>query len=70
MKNSELIADFLSGPMAIVGQMHSYGEQISDETVVANILKSLTPKFDYVVGAIEEAKDLSVLSIDECIGSL
>ncbi|KAK2986468.1 hypothetical protein RJ640_000222 [Escallonia rubra] len=46
--------------MAIVSQMRSYGEKISDETDVANVLRSLTPKFDHVVAAIEESKDLSI----------
>jgi hypothetical protein len=70
MKNGESIADFLSRAMAIVSQMRSYGEQISDEIIVAKVLRSLTPKFDHVVAAIEEAKDLSVLTIDELMGSL
>ncbi|CAL5340443.1 unnamed protein product [Camellia sinensis] len=70
MKNGESIADFLSRVMTIVSQMRSYGEKISDETVVAKVLRSLTPKFDHVVAAIEESKDLSVFSFDELMGSL
>ncbi|CAL5412844.1 unnamed protein product [Camellia sinensis] len=70
MKNGESIADFLSRVMTIVSQMRSYGEKISDETVVAKVLRSLTPKFDHVVAAIEESKDLPVFSFDELMGSL
>ncbi|KAK2977519.1 hypothetical protein RJ640_029403 [Escallonia rubra] len=70
MKSGESIADFLSRAMAIVSQMRSYGEKISDETVVAKVLRSLTPKFDHVVAAIEESKDLSFFSFDELMGSL
>ena len=70
MTNGESIADFLSRTMAIVSQMRTYGEKISDETIVAKVLRSLTPKFDHVVAAIEEAKDLSILSVDELLGSL
>nr|GEU38680.1 DUF4219 domain-containing protein/UBN2 domain-containing protein [Tanacetum cinerariifolium] len=43
---------------------------ISDETVVAKVLRSLTLKFDHVVAAIEESKDLSKFSFDELMGSL
>ena len=50
--------------------MRTYGEKISDETIVANVLRSLPPKFDHVVAAKEEAKDLSILSVDELMGSL
>ena len=70
MTNSGSIADFLSREMTIVSQMRTYGEKISDETIVANVLRSLTPKFDHIVAAIEEAKDLSILFVDELIGSL
>lgn len=61
---------FFSLAMAIVSQMRSYHEKITDETIVANVLRSLTPKYDHVVAAIEESKDLSVFSFNELMGSL
>lgn len=70
MKSGESIADFLSRATTIVSQMRSYGEKMSDETVVAKVLRSLSPKFDHVVSAIEQSKDLSVFSFDELMGSL
>ncbi|XP_052207975.1 uncharacterized protein LOC127811829 [Diospyros lotus] len=70
MKNGESIAEFLSRVMAIVSQMCSYSEKIPDETIVAKVLRSLTPKFDHVVAVIEEAKDFLVFSVDELMGSL
>ncbi|XP_022931772.1 uncharacterized protein LOC111438050 [Cucurbita moschata] len=57
--------------MTIVSPMRTYGEKISDETIVAKVLRSLTPKFDHVATTIEEAtKDLSILSVDELMGLL
>ena len=50
--------------------MREYGEKISDETIVAKGFRSPTPKFDHVLAAIEEAKDLSILFIDELMRSL
>ncbi|GMP54920.1 hypothetical protein CsSME_00019913 [Camellia sinensis var. sinensis] len=44
------------------------GESIAD--FLSRVLRSLTPKFDHVVAAIEESKDLSVFSFDELMGSL
>ena len=70
MTNGKSIAEFLSRAMTIVNQMRTYGEKISKETIVAKVLRSLTPKFDHVVAAIEEAKDLSILSVDDLMGSL
>ena len=69
MTNGESFVDFLSRAMAIVSQMRTYGGKISDETIVANVLRRLTPKFDHVVAAIEEAKDLSILFVDKLMGS-
>ncbi|XP_047257469.1 uncharacterized protein LOC124889562 [Capsicum annuum] len=69
MKNGESIADFLSKTVAIVSKIRSYGEKVTDQTIMEKILRSSTPKFDHVVAAIEESKDLSVFSFDELMGS-
>lgn len=70
MKNSESMQEYKSRVSATVNHMKSYGEALSDETVVAKVLRSLTSKFDHVVAAIEESKNLSNYSFDELMGSL
>ncbi|KZV49997.1 hypothetical protein F511_39831 [Dorcoceras hygrometricum] len=70
MQSNEYVQDFLSRTKAVVNHMKSYGENINDGTVVAKILRSLTPRFVHVVAAIEESKDLSVFTVDELMGSL
>ncbi|KAL4353097.1 hypothetical protein GQ457_06G014620 [Hibiscus cannabinus] len=70
MKGGESVQDFLSRVAEIVNKMRSYGETINDQTIVAKILRSLTPKFDHVVAAIEESKDLDTFTFDELMGSL
>ena len=47
-----------------------YGEQLFDEKVVENFLRSLSKEYNHVVVKIEESKDLSILTIDELLGFL
>nr|GEX87700.1 UBN2 domain-containing protein [Tanacetum cinerariifolium] len=70
MKHNESVQDFLARVSSVVSQMKAYGDKISDEIVVAKVLRSLPAKFDHVVAAIEESKDLSTFSFDELMGSL
>lgn len=46
------------------------GDQLTNQKDVEKILRSLPPKFDNIVVAIKESKDLTTLSIDEEFGSL
>nr|DAD46964.1 TPA_asm: hypothetical protein HUJ06_016901 [Nelumbo nucifera] len=50
--------------------MRIHGEKIEDVAVVEKILRSMGPKFSYVVCSIEESKDLDELLIDELQSSL
>ncbi|KAM2527251.1 hypothetical protein TB1_024527 [Malus domestica] len=50
--------------------MRVHGEQMGDVVVIDKILRSMTPKFDYVVCSIEESNDIGSLSIDELQSSL
>ena len=70
MKNEESVQNFLSRVSDIVNQIRTFGEQCSDQIVVARVSRSLTSKFDHVVAAIEESKDLSIFSFNELMGSL
>ncbi|GJZ81568.1 retrovirus-related pol polyprotein from transposon TNT 1-94 [Tanacetum coccineum] len=60
MKHNESVQEYLARISSIVSQMRSYGEKVTDEIVVTKVLRSLDPKFDHVVAAIEESKDLSL----------
>ena len=70
MKPGESVSDYFSRTMAIINKMRIHGEKMEDVTVIEKSLRSMTPKFNYVVCSIEESKDLDELSIDELQGSL
>ncbi|XP_077212794.1 uncharacterized protein LOC143847890 [Tasmannia lanceolata] len=70
MKNSESIQVFFSRVSSVVNQIRTYGEKLDDQKIVEKVLRSLFPKFDHVVAAIEESKDLSTYSMNELMGSL
>jgi len=50
--------------------MNTNGETHSEQTKVEKILRSLTPKFEHVVAAIEDASDISTMTIRLLSGSL
>ncbi|KAA8532168.1 hypothetical protein F0562_006691 [Nyssa sinensis] len=70
MKSGESVTDYFSRTMAIVNKMRIHGDKTEDVTIVEKILRSMTPKFNFVVCSIEEANDIEELSIDELQSSL
>ncbi|GAA0160082.1 hypothetical protein LIER_16718 [Lithospermum erythrorhizon] len=46
------------------------GEPISNEKQVRKVLRSIPPRFESKVTAIEEAQDLSIMRLDDLIGNL
>ena len=50
--------------------MKHRGENVSNHEVVRKIMRTLPLRFDYIVVAIEEAKDLNSIKIEELQCSL
>lgn len=57
MKPVETISDYFSKTMGIVNRMQTHGEKLEDIAVIEKILRSLLPKYNFVVCSIEESKD-------------
>ncbi|GKV45648.1 hypothetical protein SLEP1_g52709 [Rubroshorea leprosula] len=70
MEFSEPVATYINRVLALTNKSKVYGEEYSEQVKVEKILRTLTPKFEHIVAAIEEAHDLSQMTIDELSGSL
>ena len=60
----------MSRLLTVVNEMKRYGETINDNQVVEKILHSLDEKFNFIVVAIEESKDLTTMIVDQLTSSL
>ena len=65
MKEGESVNDYFARTLAIANKMSAHGERKEETAVVEKILRSMTPRFNYVVCSIEESNDVTALSIDE-----
>ena len=70
MKDGKSVNEYFARTLTIANKMKVNGENKGDIVVVEKILRSLTPKFDYVMCSIEESKDTDTLTIDELQSSL
>ena len=69
MKDNENMQDFFSRVSVIVNQIRGYGDTFDDKRIVEKVLRSLPAKFEHIVVAIEESKDLKTLSLDSSIAA-
>ncbi|XP_051143940.1 uncharacterized protein LOC127260274 [Andrographis paniculata] len=70
MGPSELVAEYVSRLLTLTNQMKTYRDGFSEQAKVEKILRTLTAKFEHIVVAIEEAHDLSTMTVDEVSGTL
>ena len=70
MSDQETVADYFNIMQLLVNSMKTYRESLSDQMIVEKILRTLSPRFDHIVVAVEESKDLERLKIEELQNSL
>ena len=70
MKESNNINSLFTHVIWLVTQIRSHGETLEERRIVENVLRSLPSRFDAIVVAIEETKDLLQFSVDELPTSL
>ena len=70
MKESESISDYFTRVLTVVNPMKTLGETIPNVNVVEKIHLSFNTKFNHLVVAMKESKDLETMTVDELNGSL
>jgi len=70
IEEDQKVSDYFSKMIEIVNLMKNCGENISDQMVVEKVLRSLSQKFDFIVVAIQEEKDVKAMKIEELQSSL
>ncbi|GAU44417.1 hypothetical protein TSUD_100640 [Trifolium subterraneum] len=70
MNEQETIAEYLARMLSLTNLMKACGEALSDRSKIEKVLRTLTEKFDHIVVAIEESKDLATMKIEELQASL
>ncbi|XP_019451823.1 PREDICTED: uncharacterized protein LOC109353921 [Lupinus angustifolius] len=69
MEEGEKVADFFTRLITHTNAMKACGEKMTDATIVEKILRIVSPKFNYVVVAIEESGRVENMKIEELQGS-
>ena len=70
MEGNERVAEFFNRVFNLTNAMKSCGEKVTDLTIIEKVLRTLNPKFDHIVVAIEESRNLEILKVEELQGSL
>ncbi|CAJ2663992.1 unnamed protein product [Trifolium pratense] len=70
MKETETVDEFFARTLAIANKMTAQGEKLEQLHIVEKVLRSMTPRFNYVVCSIEESNDVTELTIDALQSSL
>ncbi|XP_019438997.1 PREDICTED: uncharacterized protein LOC109344700 [Lupinus angustifolius] len=70
MEESDKVGDYFTKVITITNHMKGRGETVTDLMIIEKIMRSLPQKIDYIVVAIEESKDVSIMKIKELQSSL
>lgn len=70
MKEEEKIEDMFERYSKIINGLNLLGRKLSEKEVIAKVLRSLTPKWNSKVSAVEEGRNYEVLTYDQLRGNL
>ncbi|CAM8968751.1 unnamed protein product [Rhodiola kirilowii] len=70
MQEDDTNADFNTRVLDISNEAFALGEPMTEETLVRNVLRSLTKRFAMKALAVKEANDVKTLRLDKLMGNL
>ena len=70
MKESETIKEYADKLLSIVNKVRLLGSEFSDSRIVQKILVTLPERFEATISSLENAKDLSRISLAELLNAL
>jgi len=70
MEEEEYVSQYFDKVINFTNQMTRNGETVTDVMKVEKVLRTLTTRFDHIVVALEEYKDLDSMKIEELQASL
>ncbi|RVW93398.1 hypothetical protein CK203_035133 [Vitis vinifera] len=70
MKEGEKVDEYFARVLTIANKMKAHEEIMGQNVIVKKILRSMTPRFNYVVCSIEESNNVDTMTIDELQSSL
>ncbi|GAU28641.1 hypothetical protein TSUD_159220 [Trifolium subterraneum] len=70
MEEDQKVSDYFAKLLEIANQMKTCGETVIDLMVLEKALRSLSPRFDYIVIAIQEAKNIITMKPEQLQSSL
>jgi len=70
MEEEKKIPDYISKLINVVNHMKACSETILDQQIVEKIMRNISPRFDFIVVAIQKLKHVKTLKIEEQQSSL
>jgi len=70
MEEGESISQYFDNLVNLANHMTKNGDNITDLMKIEKVMRTLTPRFDHIVVALEESKDLDSMNIEELQASL
>ena len=70
MIDQESVVEYFTQILTLTNQMKNYGEKLKDMMIIDKIMRTLTPRFDHIVVAIEQGTNLKRIKVEKVQGTL